>query len=140
MRAGARGYVMKRDATSKVLDANRTVLAGKTYFSPAINAQLAQKLTKGGTANPKSAIAQPSDRELEVFKLLGRGTTTRQISGQLNLSPKTIEPYCARIKEKLNLTNINQRTDHPSRSLERISAIRMNQRLCRMVPYNKLGF
>jgi DNA-binding NarL/FixJ family response regulator len=108
MRAGAQGYIMKREATDKVLDAIKTVLEGKTYFSHAVNAMMAQKLAHGTTSTPDSPVADLSDRELEVFGMLGRGLNTRQISDQLNLSFKTVQVYCARIKEKLNLANINE--------------------------------
>jgi DNA-binding NarL/FixJ family response regulator len=107
MRAGAAGFIMKRDATEKVLDAIRTVLQGGLYFSNAVNAMLAQKLVQGSGDQP-TAIAALSDRELEVFQLLGRGYSTRQISEQLNVGFKTIHAYCARIKEKLNLASINE--------------------------------
>ena len=108
MRAGARGYIMKREATNKVPEAIRAVLAGELYFSQAVNAQLAQKLARSTVALPETPEAGLSDRELEVFELLGRGQTTRQISGQLNLSFKTVQVYCGRIKEKLNLANVNE--------------------------------
>jgi len=107
MRAGAVGYVMKRDATDKVLAAIRTVLQGGLYFSNAVNAMLAQKLVQG-TGDQPTAIAALSDRELEVFQLLGRGYSTRQISEQMNVGFKTVHVYCARIREKLNLANINE--------------------------------
>lgn len=115
MRAGAGGYVMKRDATGKILAAIRTVLSGKTFFSPAVNSMMAQKLTRGAAATQASPVAILSDRELEVFELLGRGSNTRQISEQLNLSGKTVQVYCARIKEKLNLANINELIAHAAR-------------------------
>ncbi len=115
MRAGARSYVMKRDATSKVLEAIKAVRAGGTYFSPAANAMIAQKLVQGGTRPADSPVADLSDRELEVFELLGQGSNTRQISDQLNLSPKTVQVYCARIKEKLKLANINELITHAVR-------------------------
>ncbi len=108
MRAGARGYIMKREATGKVLEAIKTVLDGKLYFSNTVNAMLAQKLVQGSAAAAATPVADLSDRELEVFELLGRGNNTRQISDQMNLSPKTVQVYCARIKEKLNLANINE--------------------------------
>ncbi|HTX20343.1 MAG TPA: response regulator transcription factor [Candidatus Aquilonibacter sp.] len=108
MRAGARSYIMKREATDKVLDAIKSVLEGKTYFSNAVNATMAQKLARGAMNTPDSPVADLSDRELEVFDLLGHGCNTRQISDQLNLSFKTVQVYCARIKEKLNLANINE--------------------------------
>ncbi|HEV2692640.1 MAG TPA: response regulator transcription factor [Verrucomicrobiae bacterium] len=107
MRAGAAGYIMKREATDKVLDAIRTVLQGGLYFSNAVNAMLAQKLVQGGGDKPV-AIEALSDRELEVFQLLGRGLTTRQVSEQMNVGFKTVHAYCARIKEKLNLATINE--------------------------------
>lgn len=115
MRAGARGYVMKREATGKVLDAVKTVLEGKLYFSHAVNEMMAQKLIQGMANLHESPVAGLSDRELEVFELLGRGSNTRQISDQLNLSFKTVQVYCARIKEKLSLANINELIAHAVR-------------------------
>ena len=114
MRAGAVGYVMKRDATDKVLAAIRTVLQGGLYFSNAVNAMLAQKLVRGAGDQPAS-IGSLSDRELEVFQLLGRGYSTRQVSEQMNVGFKTVHVYCARIREKLNLANINELVFHAIR-------------------------
>ena len=114
MRAGASGYVMKREATGKVLAALRAVLAGGLFFSNAVNAQLAQKLVQGSSDN-STVVGSLSDRELEVFQLLGRGFNTRQISEQMNVSFKTVQAYCARIKEKLNLANINELIFHAVR-------------------------
>jgi DNA-binding NarL/FixJ family response regulator len=114
MRAGAAGYIMKREATDKALDAIRTVLQGGLYFSNAVNAMLAQKHIQG-TSNKPASIETLSDRELEVFQLLGRGYNTRQISGQLNVGFKTVHVYCARIREKLNLANINELVFHAVR-------------------------
>ena len=114
MRAGASGYIMKREATGSVLDALRAVLSGGLFFSNAVNAQLAQKLVQG-TTNKPTMIEALSDRELEVFQLLGRGYSTRQISEQMNISFKTVQAFCARIKDKLNLTNINELIFHAVR-------------------------
>jgi DNA-binding NarL/FixJ family response regulator len=114
MRAGAAGYIMKREATEKVLDAIRTVMRGGLYFSNVVNALLAQKLVHG-TGDQPAAISSLSDRELEVFQLLGRGYSTRQISEQMNVGFKTVHAYCARIKEKLNLANINELAFHAIR-------------------------
>jgi DNA-binding NarL/FixJ family response regulator len=114
MRAGAAGYVMKREATEKVLEAIRTVLRGGLCFSNAVNAMLAQKHVQGTGAQP-TPIAALSDRELEVFQLLGRGYNTRQISEQMNVGFKTVHVYCARIREKLNLANINELIFHAVR-------------------------
>ncbi len=107
MNAGAAGYVMKREATEKVLEALRAVVQGQLYYSHAVNAMLVQKHVKGVGDQP-TAIAGLSDRELEVFQLLGRGYSTRQISEQMNVGFKTVHAYCARIKEKLDLANINE--------------------------------
>jgi DNA-binding NarL/FixJ family response regulator len=114
MRAGADGYVMKRDATEKVLAAIRAVIQGGLYFSNAVNAMLAQKLVRGA-GDQSAAIAALSDRELEVFQLMGRGYSTRQISEQMNVGFKTVHVYCARIREKLNLANINELAFHAIR-------------------------
>jgi DNA-binding NarL/FixJ family response regulator len=114
MRAGAAGYIMKREATSKVFDAIRTVIQGGLYFSNAANAMLAQRLVQR-SGNKPTAIEALSDRELEVFQLLGRGYSTRQISGQMNISFKTVHVFCSRIREKLNLANINELVFHAVR-------------------------
>jgi DNA-binding NarL/FixJ family response regulator len=106
LRAGARGYIMKREATKKILQAIRSVLAGKLYVSEKITALMAEKFVEGRHATIESPVQQLSDRELEVFQLLGRGYTTRQIAEHLHIGFKTVQAYCARIKEKLNLTNI----------------------------------
>lgn len=115
MRAGANGYIMKREATDKVLEALKAVLAGKLFFSNTVNAMLAQKLVGGPGAPKPAGVGELSDRELEVFQLLGRGQNTRQISESMNLSFKTVQVYCARIKEKLNLANINELISHAVR-------------------------
>jgi DNA-binding NarL/FixJ family response regulator len=107
MRAGAAGYIMKREATEKTLEAIRAVLKGGLYFSNAVNAMLAQKHVQG-PGNKPTAIEALSDRELEVFQLLGRGYSTRQVSEQMKVGFKTVHVYCARIREKLNFANINE--------------------------------
>jgi two-component system, NarL family, response regulator FusR len=114
MRAGADGYIMKNEATHKVLAAIRTVLLGGVSFSSAVNARLAKIIAKG-TSQPPDAIATLSDRELEIFQLLGRGCNTRQASDRLGLGFKTIHGYCARIREKLNLANLDELTFHAIR-------------------------
>lgn len=106
LRAGARGYVMKRDVTKKVLQAIRSVLDGKLYLSEEMAMVMARKLVDG--AESVSPVEKLSDRELEVFQLLGRGSTTRQIAQDLNVSMKTVQAFYARIKEKLNLANASE--------------------------------
>jgi DNA-binding NarL/FixJ family response regulator len=108
LRAGARGYIMKREATKKILQGIRSVLAGKLYISDKISDMMAEKFVEGHSTANESPVQQLSDRELEVFQLLGRGFTTRQISEHLNIGFKTVQAYCARIKEKFNLTNITE--------------------------------
>jgi DNA-binding NarL/FixJ family response regulator len=108
LRAGAGGYIMKSEATQKVIQAIRSVLNGEVYVSPRVASALAQKLVGGKKEVAELPIAELSDRELEVFQLLGRGYSTRQISEHLHVGFKTVQSYSARIKEKLKLTNINE--------------------------------
>ena len=105
LRAGARGYVMKRETTGKVVEAIRLVMRGKMYVSAQLSAQLAEKFVLGGESAKISPIARLSDRELEVFELMGRGWETRRIAEERHLSIKTVQAYCARIKDKLDLEN-----------------------------------
>jgi DNA-binding NarL/FixJ family response regulator len=108
LRAGARGYVMKRETTKKVVTAIRRVLEGKLYLSETIAEAMTVRLVNG-TANEGSfPVEQLIDRELEVFEMLGRGLGTRQIAETLRVSVKTIQAYCARIKEKLNLSSATE--------------------------------
>ena len=105
LRAGAGGYIMKSEATQKVIEAIRAVQAGDIYVSAKVASLMAQKFIGGKSGN---TIEQLSDRELEVFQLLGRGHSTRQIAEHLHIGFKTVQGYTARIKEKLNLANINE--------------------------------
>ena len=108
LRAGARGYVMKREAAKKVIQALRCVLAGQLYVSDKIAALMAEKFVGGRPAATASPIEQLSNRELEVFQLLGLGHNTRQIADHLHVGFKTVQAYCARIKEKLKLANATE--------------------------------
>jgi len=108
LRAGARGYIMKREATKNVLRAVRAVLEGKLFVSDKIATQMTEKFVEGRPAAMQSPVEQLSDRELEVFQLLGCGHNTRQIADRLHVNFKTVQAYCARIKEKLDLANINE--------------------------------
>jgi DNA-binding NarL/FixJ family response regulator len=105
LRAGARGYIVKRETTRKVIAAVRQVLAGEVYLSEQIATALATQYVAGKRLSKESPIEQLSDRELEVFELLGQGRGTRQIAEVLRVSVKTVQAYCARIKEKLNLSS-----------------------------------
>jgi DNA-binding NarL/FixJ family response regulator len=108
LRAGAKGYIMKRETTRKVIAAIRQVLEGKLWISEAISAAMAAQFIQGKTLSSQSPSELLSDRELEVFELLGQGRGTRQISELLHVSVKTIQAYCARIKEKLNLASATE--------------------------------
>jgi DNA-binding NarL/FixJ family response regulator len=102
LRAGARGYVMKQEPTERILLAIRRVLAGETYVSDKMASIMLNEFL-GGASAVRSPLERLSDRELEVFRLIGKGLGTRQIAEKLHLSIKTIESYRAHIKEKLRL-------------------------------------
>ena len=106
-RAGARGYVNKRETAQKVVEAIRRVLAGKLYVSEKAAEILAGKTVRGQTVN-RSTIELLSDRELQVFDKLGQGIGTKQIAADFNVSIKTVQEYCARIKGKLNLSSATE--------------------------------
>jgi len=104
LRAGARGYIMKSEVTQKVVLAIRRIQEGRTYLSDRMAAMLAERVVTQ-PANPSvSPVSLLSDRELEVFSLLGRGRATRHIAETLHVSAKTVQAYCARIKEKLGVS------------------------------------
>lgn len=103
LRAGAKGYVMKQEPTEMVLKAIRRILSGDVFLSKAMNDRLLRKLVQNDVSTTVSTIEQLSDRELEVFRLLGQGCGTRQISERLHLSISTVESYRAHIKDKLDL-------------------------------------
>jgi DNA-binding NarL/FixJ family response regulator len=106
MRAGARGYVRKRETSKNILAAIRRVLEGGIYVSEKLSNAMAVKFLKGQEAVgiAQSRVEQLSDRELEVFQLLGQGKSTSQIAEQLHISLKTVQAYSVRAKEKLGLT------------------------------------
>jgi DNA-binding NarL/FixJ family response regulator len=106
IRAGAKGYITKQEATKKVITAIHKVLDGRLYLSETMKEKLVYSLIgKDESDAGTSPIDRLTDRELEVFRLIGQGKATRQIAEQLCLSAKTIETYRSRIKEKLNLSS-----------------------------------
>src|SRR5271170_3171801 len=100
LRARANGYIMKQEATEKVLVAVRRILGGDIYLSDRMANKLLHQYISGATADLNSRL---SDRELEVFRFIGEGCSTRQIAEKLHLSVKTVETYQAHIKDKLSL-------------------------------------
>ncbi len=105
MRAGARGYVRKRETSKNILVAIRRVLEGGIYVSEKLSNAMALKFLQGQEAVgiAASRVTQLSDRELEVFRMLGQGRSTSQIADALHISLKTVQAYCVRAKEKLGL-------------------------------------
>jgi DNA-binding NarL/FixJ family response regulator len=107
LRAGAHGYLNKGQATKHVLDAVRAILQGRVYVSGELTARLLQRVI-GRKPQERLAIDSLSDRELEVFQLIGEGATTESIAKRMHVSPKTVETYRARIKEKLGIINLTE--------------------------------
>ncbi len=105
LRAGAMGYINKQEAPERVIDAIRQVLAGKMVFSSQITERMLHRAVGRPLPSQKSPIESLTDRELEVFELIGRGLTTRKIANQLGLSVHTIETHREKIKSKLRLRN-----------------------------------
>jgi len=103
LRAGAQGYVMKAHATEKVMEAVRRVLAGGLWLSEHMNSYLLGRLTHGRPAETGTPLATLSDRELEVFQMIGRGLSIKEIATQLFLSAKTVDVHRDHIKEKLGI-------------------------------------
>ena len=103
LRARANGYIMKQEATEKVLIAIRRILSGGIYLSDRMANKVLHQFAGGAAGSGQSRISELSDRELEVFRLIGDGHGTRQIAEELHLSVKTVETYQAHIKEKLLL-------------------------------------
>jgi len=107
-RAGASGYVMKRESTGQIVEAIRQVAAGKLFANPAVLTDLTARLVGRPAAATTSVVDALSDRELEVFRRLGEGRSTRDIADMLGVSLKTVQTYCARIKEKLGVDDAQE--------------------------------
>ena len=115
LRAGANGYIMKQEATEKVLIALRRILNGEIYVSDRIANSMLRHYVRGANPSEHSSISDLTDRELEVFRLIGEGHGTRQIAEALHLSVKTVESYQAHIKEKLSLRSARELVQHAVR-------------------------
>jgi len=107
IRAGARGYVMKRETTKKIIAAIQQVRSGKLGVSDEVAALFAERFVDNRRRSG-TPVEELSDRELEVFRLLGQGLDTRSVANCLHISIKTVQAYCARIKDKLNLANATE--------------------------------
>ncbi len=106
LRAGAKGYITKNEASSEVMVAIRKVLDGEVYLSNRMTTRLLERMTEPGRMVRASEMELLTDRELEVFQLVGHGKNTRHIAEQLHLGESTVDTYRARIKEKLKLKNM----------------------------------
>lgn len=107
LRAGAGGYLMKREALDSVIAAVRAVLDGEIYLSPTMAKRMIADHISGG-AQSRSGVEKLTDRELEVLQLIGEGKEVRAIAAELHLSAKTVEAHRAHIKEKLNFSNARE--------------------------------
>jgi DNA-binding NarL/FixJ family response regulator len=108
LRAGANGYIMKEEVAQNMIQAVRKVLNGDIYMSDRMRQIILRGVAGQRSSSSVSAIERLSDRELEVFRLIGQGMGTRKIAEELHLSVKTIETYRAHIKEKLGLDNATE--------------------------------
>jgi DNA-binding NarL/FixJ family response regulator len=118
VRAGARGYITKQEATRNILHAIRTILGGGIYLSDKMALRVASKVAARPAHHSPASLDKLTDREMQVFELIGEGYSTRQIAGRLRLGVPTVDTYRGRIKDKLNLRDANELLQH---------AIRWNQ-------------
>ena len=116
LRAGARGYIMKQESGPAMMQAIRQVLAKRIYLSDKMSALILENVV--GKRTEASPIKRLSDREWEVFQLIGRGRSTVQIAEELHLSPKTVEAHRAHVKEKLDLKTMTELVSFASRWVE----------------------
>jgi DNA-binding NarL/FixJ family response regulator len=105
LHAGAKGFISKEESPAEVVEAIRTVLAGRIYVSQRVNETILERQGHAGKPVPATGVDLLSDRELEVFQLVGSGFNSREIAGRLHLGPTTVDSYRARIKEKLGIKN-----------------------------------
>jgi len=112
LRARANGYIMKQEATEKVLVALRRIFHGDVYLSDDMSKKMLQQFIDGAPSLLQSRIAALSDRELEVFRRIGEGHATREIAEEMHLSIKTVETYQAHIKDKLSLRSGRELIQH----------------------------
>jgi DNA-binding NarL/FixJ family response regulator len=118
LRAGARGYIMKEAGGEALLAAIRQVLRGEVYVSPTMSARILEGLSARKPRGSASPIEKLTDREFEIFQLIGQGKSTRDIAGQLHLSTKTVDVHRSHIKEKLELKDATALIRHAVRWVE----------------------
>src|SRR5580693_1385717 len=118
LRAGARGYIMKEAGGENLLAAIRQVLRGEVYVSPRMSARILDNLSARKPRGSSSPIEKLTDREFEIFQLIGQGKSTRDIAAQLHLSPKTVDVHRSHVKEKLELKDATALIRHAVRWVE----------------------
>ncbi|HVU25741.1 MAG TPA: response regulator transcription factor [Opitutus sp.] len=118
LRAGARGYIMKEAGGEALLAALRQVLSGLVYVSPKMSARILDSMSGRKPRGSQSPIEKLTDREFEVFQLIGQGKSTREIAKQLHLSSKTVDVHRGHIKEKLELKDVTSLVRHAVRWVE----------------------
>jgi len=118
LRASARGYITKHEGGKKLMQAIRHVLRGQIYVSEKMSAHILETFSGGHTASVRSLIAQLSDREFEIFELLGEGLSARKIADRLHLSTKTVDVHRANIKAKLVIKTTPELISYAARWIE----------------------
>ena len=118
LRAGARGYITKHEGGEKLMQAIRHVLSGQIYVSEKMSAHILKILSGGQAAPVRSLIAQLSDREFEVFELLGEGVSAHEIARRLHISTKTVDAHRANIKKKLIIKTTSELISYAARWME----------------------
>ena len=118
LRAGARGYIMKEAGGDKLLAAIRQIMRGEVYLSPAMAARILENLSGRRPRGSSSPIEKLTDREFEVFQLIGQGKSTRDVAEQLHLSVKTVDVHRSHIKAKLALKDSTALVRHAVRWVE----------------------
>ena len=115
LRAGARGYIMKHEGGDDIIRAIRQVLSGKLYVSEQMSARILEGVSGRQHATQCSVIKQLTDRELEIFQLIGQGLSTQQVASKLHLSAKTVHAHRASIKDKLEIKSVNELISYAAR-------------------------
>lgn len=112
LRAGGSGYIMKSEGGSRVLEAIRQVLSGQIYLSKNLSANLLNQIVLGRAHREDTQLNGLTDREFEVYQLLGQGLATREIGNRLHISPKTVETYRMNLKQKFRLKSGSELVKH----------------------------
>jgi DNA-binding NarL/FixJ family response regulator len=118
LRAGARGHITKREGGEKLVWAIRRVASGNIYLSESMSGQILELFSGRHSGRARSPIQQLSDREFEVFELIGAGLSTQEIATKLHLSPKTVKAHRANVKRKLNLKTMPKLISYAARWIE----------------------